>query len=172
MGCKTHWLIFCLVLKLLKRKNEGYKVILIKVLAAKLYTLYNAILRIARNFLETKENVKISAHPFSHINLGWFSLEWSKNFFFFSKKKIKMADSKKAHFSKLTILKIFSQKFLRFILGLVGLNDAKGIYVAQRIWPWGCPTKAQKQPKNAFSVLFRCFWAFVWQPHGHICWAT
>ena len=46
------------------------------------------------------------------------------------------------------------------------------IDVAQRIWPWGCPTKARKQPKNAFLVLFGCFWAFVGQPHGHIRWAT
>ena len=61
---------------------------------------------------------------------------------------------------------------LGLVLGLVGLNDVKGIDVAQRIWPWGCPTKAQKQPKNAFSVLFGCFWAFVEQPHGHIRWAT
>ena len=43
---------------------------------------------------------------------------------------------------------------------LVGLNDAKGIDVAQHIWPWGCPTKAQKQPKNAFSVLFGLFLSF------------
>ena len=32
-------------------------------------TLYNVILRIARNFLETRENIKISTHPFCHINL-------------------------------------------------------------------------------------------------------
>ena len=50
-------------------------------------------------------------------------------------KKFKMADSKKAHFLKSPILKIFSPKFLRFVLGLVGLNDAKGINVDQRIWP-------------------------------------
>ena len=83
-----------------------------------------------------------------------------------------MADSKKVHFSKSPILEIFSWKSLRSVLGLVGLNDAKGIDVAQCIWPWGCLTKAQKQPKNAFSVLFGCFWAFVGQPHGHIRWAT
>ena len=97
-------------------------------------TLYNAILRIARNFLETRENIKISTHPFYHINLGWFSWEWSKKKIFFLKKKFKMADSKKAHFSKSPILKIFSRKFLRLVLGLVGLNDAKGIDVAQRIY--------------------------------------
>ena len=28
------------------------------------YTLYNAILRIARIFLETRENIKISTHPY------------------------------------------------------------------------------------------------------------
>ena len=33
-------------------------------------TLYNVILHIARNFLETRENIKISTHPFYHINLG------------------------------------------------------------------------------------------------------
>ena len=32
-------------------------------------TLYNAILHIARNFLETRENIKILTHPFYHINL-------------------------------------------------------------------------------------------------------
>ena len=53
----------------------------------------------------------------------------------FSKIKFKMADVKKAHFSESPILKIFSRKFLRWALGLVGLNDAKGIDVAQCIWP-------------------------------------
>ena len=33
-------------------------------------TLYNTILRIAKNFLETRENIKILTHPFYHINLG------------------------------------------------------------------------------------------------------
>ena len=33
-------------------------------------TLYNEILRIARNFLETREDIKISTHSFYHINLG------------------------------------------------------------------------------------------------------
>ena len=46
-----------------------------------------------------------------------------------------MADSKKAHSSKSPILKIFSPKYLRWVLGLVGLNDAKDIDVAQCIWP-------------------------------------
>ena len=33
-------------------------------------TLYNAILHIARKFLETRENIKILTHSFYHINLG------------------------------------------------------------------------------------------------------
>ena len=41
-----------------------------QVLTVLIHTLYNAILRTARNFLETRENVKISTHPFYHINLG------------------------------------------------------------------------------------------------------
>ena len=82
-----------------------------------------------------------------------------------------MADSKKAHFSKWPILKIFSRKSLRSVLGLVGLNDAKGIDVAQCMWPWGCPTYALKQAKNGFFVFFGCFRAYVGQPHGHTRWA-
>ena len=61
-------------------------------------TLYNAILRIARNFLETRENIKILTHPFYHINLGWFSWEWSKFFFFFRKKNSKWPTQKKCIF--------------------------------------------------------------------------
>ena len=53
-----------------------------------------------------------------------------------------MADLKKAHFSKSPILKNFSRKFFRSVLGLVGLNDAKGIDVAQRIRPRDKKTKA------------------------------
>jgi hypothetical protein len=52
-----------------------------------------------------------------------------------SKKKFKMADSKKLSFSKSPILKMFLRKFHRLVLGLVRLIDAKGIDVTQRIWP-------------------------------------
>jgi hypothetical protein len=44
-------------------------------------TLYNVILRISRNLLETRENIKIESHPFYHIICDWFS--WGS-----SKKKI------------------------------------------------------------------------------------
>ena len=65
------------------------------------HTLYNAILRIVRNFLKTRENITISTHPFYHINLGWFSWEWSKIFFFFRKKKIQNGRLKKSSFFKI-----------------------------------------------------------------------
>ena len=64
-----------------------------------------------------------------------------------------MADSKKLRFSKSPILKKNSRKFHRFVLGLVGLIDAKGIDVAQRIWSWGCLTWALKQAKNVFWLF-------------------
>ena len=70
-------------------------------------TLYNTILRTARNFLETRENVKISTHPFYHINLGWFSWEWSKKKLFFFEKKIQNGRLKKSSFFKIAN----SQKF-------------------------------------------------------------
>ena len=69
-----------------------------------LCTLYNVILRTARNFLETRENIKNSTHPFCHTNSKW------------------------------PILEIFLRKFYRLVLGLVGLIDAKDIEVAQLIW--------------------------------------
>ena len=64
-------------------------------------TLYNAILRTPRNFLETRENVKILTHPFYHINLSWFSREWSKKKFFFFEKKIQNGRLKKSSFFKI-----------------------------------------------------------------------
>ena len=33
------------------------------------HTLYNVLLRMARNLVETREKVKISTHPFYHTNL-------------------------------------------------------------------------------------------------------
>ena len=51
------------------------------------------------------------------------------------KKLIKMADSKKTHFSAPPIFNIFYESFTDWSLaGLVELIDAKGIGVAQLIW--------------------------------------
>ena len=44
-------------------------------------TLYNTILRIARNLLETRENIKIESHSFYHIICDRFSWGSSKKFF-------------------------------------------------------------------------------------------
>ena len=68
-----------------------------------------------------------------------------------------MAVFQKWPFFKIANSQKFFAKNSQMGQGLVGLNDAKGIDVAQRIWPLGSPTKAQKQPKNAFLVLFGCF---------------
>ena len=82
-----------------------------------------------------------------------------------------MVDSKKLSFSKSPILKIVLWKFHGLVLGLVGLMQ-KGIDVAQLIWLWGCPTQAQKQPKNTKNAFFACCWAYVEQSLNHIGWAT
>ena len=52
-----------------------------------------------------------------------------------SKKRFKMADSKKVSFSTLSILNIFFPKFHGLVLGFVELIGAKGIDVAQLVWP-------------------------------------
>jgi hypothetical protein len=57
------------------------------------------------------------------------------------------------------------------VLRSVGLIDAKGIDLAQCIWPWGCPTYAPKQAKSAFFWFLALFWAYVGLPDGHIGWA-
>ena len=62
------------------------------------YTLYNTILRIARNLLETRENIKIESHSFYHVIGDKFSWGSSK------KKKSKMADFQNGRFSQSPIL--------------------------------------------------------------------
>ena len=83
------------------------------------------MLRIARNFLETtKKTSKFQAilpDQFGVILMGM-------------KQKIETAYSKKWKFSKSPILKFFSRKFHRLVLGLVGLIDEKGIDVVPPIW--------------------------------------
>ena len=83
-----------------------------------LHTLYNARLRIARNFLETKENIKILTHPFYHVNLDRFSWEWSKKKFFFFWKKIQNGRfSKMAIFQNRQFSKFFRENFTDSSLG-------------------------------------------------------
>ena len=83
-------------------------------------TLYNVILRIARNLLENREDIKYLTQPFYCTNLDWFSKEWRK------KKKIWR--------------KKFKIAFHRLVLGLVGLFDVKDIDEAQPIWSGDCLT--------------------------------
>ena len=61
------------------------------------HTLYNELLRIARNLLETRENIKIESCLFYHIICDWFS--WGSRNFFFEKK------IQNGHFSKSPIFK-------------------------------------------------------------------
>ena len=55
--------------------------------------------------------------------------------FFSFEKKFKMADSKKLSFSTSPKAEQFPPKFHGLALGLVGLIDAKGIDLAQSMWP-------------------------------------
>ena len=121
-----------------------------------MYTVY-------RNITHSEE---FSGNQEKHQNFDPSILPYKFGLIFMGMKQ------RKKKILKSPILKIFSRKFFRFILGLVGLNDAKGIDVAQLIWPWGCRTRAQKQPKSTENAFFGCFWAFVGQPHGHLHWAT
>ena len=90
-----------------------------KIQAFAIHTLYNEILRKARNLLQIRENIIIESHPFYHLICYWFSWGWSKKSFFL-KKNIKMANSKKMSFSKSPILKNFVK--LLWIGPWVGLD--------------------------------------------------
>ena len=57
----------------------------------------------------------------------------AKKKFFFGEKNSKWPIFQNGRFSKSPILEIFSRKFHRSVLGLVGLIDAKPINVAQPI---------------------------------------
>ena len=58
----------------------------------------------------------------------------AKKKFFFEEKNSKWPIFQNRRFSKSPILEIFSRKFHRSVLGLVGLIDAKPINVAQPMW--------------------------------------
>ena len=69
---------------------------------------------------------------------------------------LKMADSKNWVFQPPTKAEKLSPKFHRLVLGLVGLNDAKGINVTQPMWPSGCPMQSPKRAKNTKNaILFK-----------------
>ena len=93
-----------------------------------------------------------------------------KIFFFFLKNQ--NGWPQKTEFFNSTSSWHFFQKIHRLVLGLVELNDVKGIDVALPIWPWGCTTYAPKRPKNTKNAVFACIGAYVGQAHGHKGWAT
>ena len=120
-------------------------------------TLYNAILRIARNFLETRENIKISTHKFYHINLGWFSWDWSKIFFFFEK-KIQNGRLKKSSFFKIANSQNFSAKISQIRPWVSRIEWCEGhwcssTYMAVRL--------SDKSSKTAKKCIFCTFWLFL-----------
>ena len=121
-------------------------------------TLYNPILRIARNFLETRENIKIATHPFYHINLGWFSLEWSKKKFFFFEKKIQNGRLKKSSFFKIANSQNFFAKISEIGPWVSRIEWCEGhrcssMYMAVRL--------SDKSSKTAKKCIFGTFWLFL-----------
>ena len=122
------------------------------------HTLYNAILRIARNFLETRENIKISTHPFYHINLGWFSWEWSKKIYFFFEKKIQNGRLKKSSFFKIANSQNFFAKISQNRPRVSRIEWCEGhwcssMYMAVRL--------SDKSSETAKKCIFGTFWLFL-----------
>ena len=121
-------------------------------------TLYNAILRTPRNFLETRENVKILTHPFYHINLSWFSWEWSKKKFFFFEKKIQNGRLKKSSFFKIANSQNFFAKISQIRPWVSRIEWCEGhrcssMYMAVRL--------SDKSSETAKKCIFGTFWLFL-----------
>ena len=89
-------------------------------------TLYNVILRIARDLLKPVKTSKFRPIHFTIQIWTDFNENEAKKIFF-KKKNSKWPIFQNSRFSKWHILK-------KLVLGLVGLIDAKGIDVAQPIW--------------------------------------
>ena len=79
-----------------------------------------------------RQNFDPSILPYKFGRI-FIKIKQKKNFFF-EEKNSKWPIFQNGRFSKSPILEIFSRKFLRSVLGLVGLIDAKPINVAQPIW--------------------------------------
>ena len=125
-----------------------------------LHTLYNTILRIARNFLETRENIKILTHPFYHINLGWFSWEWSKKFFFFSKKKIQNGRLKKSSFFKIANSQNFFAKISQIRPWVSRIEWCKGHWCSSTYMAVRLSDKSSKTAKKYRKCIFWLFLSF------------
>ena len=121
------------------------------------YALYNVLLSIARNFLETRESIKISTHPFYHVNLDWFSWEWSKKKFFFWKKKSKMAVFQKWPFFKIANSQNFFVKISQIRPWVSRIAWCEGhwsgsTYMVVRLSDISSKT-AKKHKKSIFSLF-------------------
>ena len=141
-----------------KKLSEIKPPVYIKKRANHLLTLYNAILRIARNFLETRENIKILTHPFYHMNLGWFSWEWSKKIFFFFEKKIQNGRLKKSSFFKIANSQNFFAKISQIRPWVSRIEWWEGhrcssTYMAVRL--------SDKSSKTAKKYRKCIFWLFL-----------
>ena len=74
------------------------------------HTMYNELLRIARNLLETRENIKIESRSFYHIICCWFS--WGLSNFFFLKKNPKWPIFKMGVFQNRKFSIFFCENFM------------------------------------------------------------
>ena len=123
-------------------------------------TLYNAILRIARMFLETRENIKISTHPFYHINLGLFSWEWSKKNIFFFEKKIQNGRLKKNSFFKIANSQNFFAKISQIRPTVSRIEWCEGHWCSSTYMVVRLSDKSSKTAKKYRKCIFWLFLSF------------
>ena len=86
--------------------------------------------------------------------------------FFFSEKKFQ-----NGRFSKSPILKIFVK--ISWIGPWVSrINWCEEHWCSSFYMVMRLSDVRAKQPKNTKHPFFACFWAYIWQPHNHVGWAT
>ena len=123
-------------------------------------TLYNAILRIARNFLETRENIKILTHPLYHINLGWFSWEWRKKKKKILDKKIQNGRLKKSSFFKIANSQNFFTKISQMGPWVSRIEWCEGHWCSSTYMAVRLSDKSSKTAKKYRKCIFWLFLSF------------
>ena len=124
---------------------------------SRIYTLYNELLRIARNLLETREYIKIESCSFYHMICDWFSWGSSKRNFFFEKKKSKMAVFQKWPFFKIANSQNFFVKISQIRPWVSRIAWCEGhwsssTYMVMRLSDISSKT-AKKHKKSIFSLF-------------------
>ena len=106
------------------------------------------------------ESIKISTHPFYHINLGWFSWKWSKKNLFFFEKKIQNGRLKKSSFFKIANSQNFFTKISQMGPWVSRIEWCEGHWCSSTYMAVRLSDKSSKTAKKYRKCIFWLFLSF------------